>query len=824
MASARLLQSNFASGELSPRIIASGDLERYGAGLALALNLQILPLGAAERRSGSIWAEDPRDPAKTGRLLPFVRNVGDAVAIVICDGKLRFIEAATASYLRDESDDVVEVSCAWTEADYPHLFSWQSADVMWIGDRRGGANVQVLKRVAGEWQALSELQCRNGPFLPDEDGELEINMLATPATLEITSGAAEFGADHVGALVGTRENTGAPGVKRWVSGEAVTSTQMRYNAGRVYMAFNSGTTGNNSPIHDEGRVSDGAVSWVYVHDGLGVVRITSVIDGSHAEGEIEAELPSEQTTYWGFGAFSDAAGWPSAGVIHHERMVLGGALSGPDVTYASRVTGYGPDFADFKAGLGTGLVTDADAVRRALGSGTVQQILHYVSFERLYVFTSEGVHLLSGPSLDEPITPAGASARERCAFAAAADVAPVKTGDSILYVTAGREQIREILRDGADTPSVTVLVDHLMGRGVAEIGFVQSPTPALWTRFDDGGLGSMTYERLERVRAWAQHQLGGGGEVTSVIVLPDPDGRQSVWCYVRRVIDGAARYSIEYIPPAWNCYREPVEQACSLDAAGYFDFWNDAAGNRARFTWHDEAAGVVTLETEQNTFAGGDVGRRFALRLAAPAAGFDAGEAARIARVDVAEFIDAKTVRGRLVTPGADALPGAWTVHWARMETALNVGARLEGQSVDVFADGSAYLDAVVEDGEIELDEPVARGWVGLRNRFALRDLPIAQGSPIGAAFGPVKKIDRLWIVAQYATPGCVVVNPDSGAETELVWRHADDPTDRPPTPAAGYHMLLPKGAWSETGQIEIRQDAPFPVLILGIVKEAALS
>src|SRR6185369_1960659 len=99
MALSRLLQSNFAGGEASPSAFASGDLDRYAGSLAKARNLIVRPLGPAERRGGSVWVADPADVTKLGRLLPFARDVDDAVAIVVQNTKLRFIDALTRSYI-----------------------------------------------------------------------------------------------------------------------------------------------------------------------------------------------------------------------------------------------------------------------------------------------------------------------------------------------------------------------------------------------------------------------------------------------------------------------------------------------------------------------------------------------------------------------------------------------------------------------------------------------------------------------------------------------------------------------------------------------------
>jgi len=331
----------------------------------------------------------------------------------------------------------------------------------------------------------------------------------------------------------------------------------------------------------------------------------------------------------------------------------------------------------------------------------------------------------------------------------------------------------------------------------------------------------MTYEPLERVRAWAQQEIGGAATVTSAITLPASDGRYEIWLYLARTIDGATRYSIEVLPPPWSKYLSPLEQACCVDAAGYFDFWNTNASNRAKLTVLNADTAGVKLETELNTFSAGDVGKRFALRLAEPKNGFDPGVDAKIARIDVVNYVDAKTIEGRLVTQGSPNLEGQWTKLWARMQSVLNVGARLEGTTLDALADGAAQTGLTVAAGDVTMSEPVARGWIGLPCPFDLVDMPLAQGSAIGTAFGGQKKVDRAWLVVEDATAGLEIYNPDTpDAAVPMVLRSATDPTDRPPAPVTGYIAAFPKGAWSETGQIGVRQAAPYPLVVLGVIKE----
>lgn len=57
----------------------------------------------------------------------------------------------------------------------------------------------------------------------------------------------------------------------WAADEAVTAGDKRSNAGKVFEAATSGTTGENPPQHIEGTESDGAVDWTYDSDHLGAV-------------------------------------------------------------------------------------------------------------------------------------------------------------------------------------------------------------------------------------------------------------------------------------------------------------------------------------------------------------------------------------------------------------------------------------------------------------------------------------------------------------------------------------------------------------------------
>lgn len=62
----------------------------------------------------------------------------------------------------------------------------------------------------------------------------------------------------------------------WATGVAITAGLFRYNAGKIYEATSSGTTGATPPTHTSGTVSDGGVNWLYCNTTTGTGGIPRV--------------------------------------------------------------------------------------------------------------------------------------------------------------------------------------------------------------------------------------------------------------------------------------------------------------------------------------------------------------------------------------------------------------------------------------------------------------------------------------------------------------------------------------------------------------------
>jgi hypothetical protein len=80
--------NSFTAGELSPRLEGRVDLSQYSQGCRLVENAVILPHGGLSRRSGSRFAEEVKNSADQGRVVPFVAF--EDAAYVIEAGNLYF--------------------------------------------------------------------------------------------------------------------------------------------------------------------------------------------------------------------------------------------------------------------------------------------------------------------------------------------------------------------------------------------------------------------------------------------------------------------------------------------------------------------------------------------------------------------------------------------------------------------------------------------------------------------------------------------------------------------------------------------------------------
>lgn len=541
--------NNFAAGEITPDAWERTDLQQAQAGCAEARNFLGLVTGPNASRGGFYRRGVPKFENKATRYIPWLVRDGEGLVLELGDGYARVWTARGAKVLNGATH--VEFSQPFAAALLPGLRFCQVGDVM-IFTSRDGANPQVIRRLSNISWTSGDYVLNEGPWLPEntDDSRTLTWQETSPGVMAVQSNFPLFNASYIGALFRLRGGFG--GYRTWAPETAFSVGEKAVSAGRIYENIGggvSGLTGNTPLVHDRGTVGDGNLAWTFLHDGAGVVRITSVIDSNNAVAQIlaappYADTPPTSSAIWSEGAFSLARGYPTAQpAIREERLALAATSGQPGTIELTRTAGFNAVGADFKPGLGTGQVVDDDAVRIECGAGA--RVVWLVDAMNLVVGTTDAEWLLSGGTVDDPIAP-GSSTVRRLSSQGSADVMPVVVQGPpaiLLHVARGGKTLREIQlapNQAAGGRDLSLLGQHLFGLGVIEMAWTR-PDNVLWLRLADGSLAAFTYHIEHGVMGVRRQEIAGGWLAESLCAAPGPDGRDRLTVGVTRTKDGVAQ-------------------------------------------------------------------------------------------------------------------------------------------------------------------------------------------------------------------------------------------------------------------------------------------
>lgn len=551
-------QSSFNVGEVGPDAWSRSDLAQHGKGCAMAWNMIGRVAGPTGRRPGTWYVGAPKHHDKPNRLIPFRRSSEDALLLEFGDGYARVWNVNGAPVMNGGSQ--VEFVIPWTAAQLAGLRFKQIGDLIYF-THRDGLRTQTLQRNSNISWAVAPTVFSDGPWRQENADQGKV--LTLSGSTLTASGFSPFTAGHVGGLFRLRKNDGNPGVSSWEpEEEGVAYGAQRLSDGRVYSRTGGADkTGNTPPVHDKGAVSDGSTEWTFVHDGAAVVRVTAFGSSSSVTVTALTGLPDgldAGTFNWAEGAFSDARGWPTvAPAVREERLALGGATADPDAIDFTRTAGFNPAGVDFKPGLGTGRVVDDDAVRRFVGDER-DRLVWVLGSTFLLAGTTDGEYLITGATIEDPISPAGNVARPLGEFGSA-DVSPVLAYGGAIFVAAGGETLRLLSMtpdQSLGRRDLSVVAEHISRRGLSELTWMKQPMNLLWVRLADGGQASFTYHAEQQVEGWSRHglaarqkptdeaPLGGGLTLESSCVVPGANGRPRLFMSVSRQKGGVTQRMI----------------------------------------------------------------------------------------------------------------------------------------------------------------------------------------------------------------------------------------------------------------------------------------
>lgn len=491
----------------------------------------------------------------------------------------------------------------------------QHSDIMYIFN--ANHPIMLLKRYANDDWRLEELELRNGPFLSMNTSETMISVTEKTGITELTASDDVFAQTDVGRLVRLRVLDDE--TKPWSAGVNVSAVEIRSSDNKYYMAVGTGQTGAIKPVHSEGTRSDGGVSWRYVHDGIGIVKITEFTDAQHVKAQVISRLPDaleNGTVCWELGMIHQGTSYPISGAFFRNRFAfLVNSETGPNVCLS-----FSGDYNNF---------SDIDCGEATAETAITVPVLSTEFNEGKWIYARDALFVGTGAAefYIDAITSSQAMASDNIRISQISTVGskaimPVAIGAHVLFVDRYGLSLRDLMynyyNDGYDQTDVSILGKHLFQSRIVSMVYQEVPDKVLWCLVGDGTLAAITFSSEQEVAAFSRHDVTG--TIESLTVIPNlDDNRDELWLEVQRVVNNAYCRTVEWMDSgmpqaipvtlgnADNLEAKRVQEAhymrqnaVYLDAAVVFDKTNEDDGT--------ELSGLEHLEgKEVSLFADGVV-------------------------------------------------------------------------------------------------------------------------------------------------------------------------------------------------------------------------
>lgn len=559
-------QLAFSSGEVSPLLRTRVDYQRFKTGLASCVGFIPLRQGGVTRAPGTLFRGYTRNNQKA-RLIAFEFAKNDTLILELTPGFMRvwrYGKLVTAA-----GGAVYEMAHPYTAADLENLQWVQSADVIYLAS--GNRPIQRLARYALDNWSIAAAPVRNGPFrLQNLDETLKITPSGATGSINLTASKAVFKSGHVGSLM-RLEPVSYSDIPLWTGNtDASLGQKMRYG-GRIYELVKGDKTGVNPPVHTEGveRVGlDPEVSWRFVSDGVGIVRITAFGSSTSVTATVIRALPpnliSEATYRWSEAAWSAIYGYPRCVEIFDQRLIAASTTSDPRTVWFSVIG----DYEDFEPG------TEADAsFGYTISGGSSQNRIIWVKSGRggLHI-GALGEEYSARRDKGEAIGPTNAYFGFDSGIGSKEGVRPIAPDGRPIFVSKDGQRVMEISydlqSDANRAAELSLPAEHLGASGFEEIAWQSAPMRLGWFRCGDGKLVAMVYDPSEEVLGWAPYSVAGGF-VEAMAVTPDQSGTYDMLTMVTaRTVGGSVVRMVEEQAQNWGVLSggSPISEAVHLFA------------------------------------------------------------------------------------------------------------------------------------------------------------------------------------------------------------------------------------------------------------------
>jgi len=588
------LYANWTAGELSQRLAGRADIKNYYSGASELTNVVVWAHGGITKRAGTYYKSTAVDSTKPVRLIPFEYSTTQAYVIELGDETARFY--MDSGIIVSSGTTPYQISTPWPAEDVALIRFVQSADVMYVV--HPDYKPYKLTRTGHTAWTIEAMDYLNGPFLEMNETEITISGSATTGSISLTASAAIFDADHVDSLWKIQDDLTESVT---TSGINTFTSAIQVDAGEDIIVQLNGTWAANVYLQrslDEGVnwldyklfTTNTSLSYTESVDGTfyrlgikndgddytsgevegaivkmaewGTVKITDYVSDTVMSGTVVRELPSAiATADWFEGAWSDLNGWPETVAFYEQRLIFGGNFYRPQTIWASKTDSY----EDFNEGLSN----DDDAYTYTMVSSDVNSIRWMADADTLRIGTVGGEWRFG--LRDSATTPTNVDVRRYSSQGSAA-IQGHLIGSSVLFVQRGGTKLRAMTYDLAQeayvSPEITIRAEHMLKEtgGVKEMTYVSRPDPTVWMVTTTGTLVGCTYDQINGISAFHEHETDGYFE--SITSIPGTD-RDEVWAVVRRTIEGnSVRYVEQFQTTEWLDQNDAVLSDSSLTYIG----------------------------------------------------------------------------------------------------------------------------------------------------------------------------------------------------------------------------------------------------------------
>ena len=177
------------------------------------------------------------------------------------------------------------------------------------------------------------------------------------------------------------------------------------------------------------------------------------------------------------------------------------------------------------------------------------------------------------------------------------------------------------------------------------------------------------------------------------------------------------------------------------------------------------------------------------------------------------EFMENPWERGQLQ---ADAfyVDSGLTYNGAPVATLTGL-SHLEGQTVDILADGAPHPQLVVQSGSVTLQTPSSKVHVGLPCPPELLTMRLEAGAQDGTAQGKTKRIHK--ITFRLVDTAGLKVGPSSSMLQEVEFRVPADAMNAPPPLFSGDKLVAWPSSYETDARIYVTNDKPTPLTLVGV-------